>query len=285
MRVVLGWLLLFLAIDSAFAVSEEWNPQKVVIGQTSVYVLTFIEGEVTSPEVPALGMHADPEAPDLPLFEVFSSDIGQSRIRLEVAYYASGTFTLPITWKDSEGRENSSKVGLQVETSIQEKDKSPEDVLPPDSFSGPYGWRLIGLLAGLTALILGALYSYYLHKTRTKDPMDAILQTDPWIQKILRYENRLSELIESPPIPAREFYRLLSGYIREVVSKKLGLPTGHLTETELFARIFDSFLLDEEVIRVWENRLRKTQYSAEESSLTKGEAIAALDFWKGALDK
>ncbi|EPG72809.1 hypothetical protein LEP1GSC058_1146 [Leptospira fainei serovar Hurstbridge str. BUT 6] len=285
MRVVLGWLLLFLAADSAFAFSEEWSPQKVVIGQTSVYVLNFAEGEVDSPQVPALGIHTDSEAPDLPLFEVFSSDIGQNRIRLEVAYYASGTFILPITWKDSTGKENSSKVGLQVETSLLEKDKSPEDVLPPDSFSGPYGWRLIGLMAGIAALILSALYAYYLHRTRTKDPMDAILQTDPWIQKILRYENRLSELIESPPIPAREFYRLLSGYIREVVSKKLGSPTSHLTETELFARIFDSFSIDEEVIRVWESRLRKAQYSSEESRLTKDEAIAALDFWRGAFEK
>lgn len=272
-------------VSSLEAFTEEWAPNAVRIGQKAVYTLEFSEGEILSPEIPSLGIYPDPESPDLPLFEVFVSDKDGGRIRLEVAYYSVGTFVLPLNWTDSRGAKIVSKAALKVESSLQEKDKSPEDILPPDTFSGPYGWRLAGFIAGIAALLLGALYAYYLHKTRSKAPVDAILQADPWITKILRYESMISELMENDPISARDFYRCLSGWIREAVSQKLSAPTAHLTESELFSRIYDSFPLNGDEAVAWERLLKKAQYSPQESTVSREEAIAALDFWKEALQK
>ncbi|TGK20231.1 hypothetical protein EHO61_06500 [Leptospira fluminis] len=272
-------------VSSLEAFTEEWAPNAVQIGQKAVYTLEFSEGEILSPEIPSLGIYPDPESPDLPLFEVFVSNKDGGRIRLEVAYYSVGTFVLPLNWTDSAGAKIVSKAALKVESSLQEKDKSPEDILPPDTFSGPYGWRLAGFIAGIVALLVGALYAYYLHKTRSKAPMDAILQADPWITKILRYESMISELMENDPISARDFYRCLSGWIREAVSQKLSAPTAHLTESELFSRIYDSFPLNGDEAVAWERLLKKAQYSPQESTVSREEAIVALDFWKEALQK
>nr|WP_244244935.1 hypothetical protein [Leptospira koniambonensis] len=276
--------LLFFAIPT-FAWKEDWEPKEVGIGDQAQYVLEFQQGEIQNPELPSKGMYPDPESPDLPLFEVISSEISDTKIKLSVAYYASGTFYLPIVWKDKDGKEFHSELALTVRSSIGEKDKTPEEILPPLEFSGKYGLKLAAILAGLAALGLGLFYAWYLNQTASKRTMDALVEADPWIQKILIYESKLDEIINTPPVFARTFYRVLSGYIRENMSKKMNAPFAHFTEAELFQRIYDSFGLEEEAAKNWENIFRKAQYSGEELQISSDEASKAWDYWKEALSK
>ncbi|TGN00199.1 LB_053 family protein [Leptospira dzoumogneensis] len=276
--------LLFFAAP-AFAWKEDWEPKEVGIGDQAEYLLEFQQGEIQSPELPSKGMYPDPDSPDLPLFEVISSEISDTKIKLIVSYYTSGKFYLPLVWKDKDGKEFHSEAALTVRSSIGEKDKTPEEILPPLEFSGKYGWKLAAILAGLAALGLGIFYAWYLNQTASKRTMDALVEADPWVQKILIYESKLDEIINTPPVFARVFYRVLSGYIRENMSKKMNAPFAHLTEAELFQRIYDSFGLEEEDIRNWENTFRRAQYSGEEVEISSSEALRAWDYWKEALSK
>ncbi|WP_246050622.1 LB_053 family protein [Leptospira langatensis] len=276
-------VLLFSASSPLFAWKETWNPNQVSIGQRSEYVLEFREGEIVSPDFPLKGVHADPDSSDLPLLEVLSVDVEKDRIKLIVVYYATGKFTLPVVWKDKSSKEYRSEAELTVLSSLSEKDKAPEDILPPLEFSGPYGWKLAALFAGMTAILLGIFYAWYLHQTRVHRPMDAVIQTDPWLHRILIYENGLDELINSSPIHAREFYRALSGYIRENMARRLNTSFAHLTEEELFSKIYDSFPIEGEEARSWENLLRKSQYSGENASISREDAVQAWDYWKEVL--
>lgn len=269
----------------AFAWKEDWQPKEVGIGDRAEYLLEFQHGEVQNPEVPSKGMYPDPGSPDLPLFEVISSEISDTKIKLNVAYYTSGTFYLPLVWKDKDGKEFRSEAALIVRSSIGEKDKTPEEILPPLEFSGKYGLKLAAILAGLAALGLGIFYAWYLNQTASKRTVDALVEADPWVQKILIYESKLDEIVNSPPVFARAFYRVLSGYIRENMSKKMNAPFAHLTEAELFQRIYDSFGLEEEEVKAWENTFRRAQYSGEEVEISPSEALKAWDYWKEALSK
>ncbi|PJZ24729.1 hypothetical protein CH352_12710 [Leptospira hartskeerlii] len=276
--------LLLFSVPS-FAWKEDWEPKEVGIGEQAEYLLEFQQGEIQNPEIPSKGMYPDPDSPDLPLFEVISSEISETKIKLIVAYYNSGKFYLPIVWKDKNGKEFLSEAALTVLTSIGEKDKTPEEILPPLEFSGKYGWKLAAIIAGLAALGLGIFYAWYLNQTASKRTMDALVEADPWVQKILIYESKLDEIINTPPVFARTFYRVLSGYIRENMSKKMNAPFAHLTEAELFQRIYDSFGLEEEEVKNWENTFRKAQYSGEEVEIPSSEALKAWDYWKEALSK
>ncbi|TGM13370.1 hypothetical protein EHQ81_11070 [Leptospira selangorensis] len=281
----LFYLSLLLFSVPSFAWKEDWEPKEVGIGEQAEYLLEFQQGEIQDPEIPSKGMVPDPDAPDLPLFEVISSGVSDTKIKLSVAYYTSGKFSLPIIWKDKDGKEFHSEIVLTVRSSLSEKDKTPEEILPPLEFSGKYGWKLAAILAGLAALGLGIFYAWYLNQTASKRTMDALVEADPWVHKILIYESKLDEIINSPPVFARTFYRVLSGYIRENMSKKMNAPFAHLTEAELFQRIYDSFGLEEEEVRNWENTFRKAQYSGEEVEISSGEALKAWDYWKEALSK
>ncbi|TGK10512.1 hypothetical protein EHO58_00595 [Leptospira selangorensis] len=281
----LFYLSLLLFSVPSFAWKEDWEPKEVGIGEQAEYLLEFQQGEIQDPEIPSKGMVPDPDSPDLPLFEVVSSEVSDTKIKLSVAYYTSGKFSLPIIWKDKDGKEFHSEIVLTVRSSLSEKDKTPEEILPPLEFSGKYGWKLAAILAGLTALGLGIFYAWYLNQTASKRTMDALVEADPWVQKILIYESKLDEIINSPPVFARTFYRVLSGYIRENMSKKMNAPFAHLTEAELFQRIYDSFGLEEEEVRNWENTFRKAQYSGEEVEISSDEALKAWDYWKEALSR
>ncbi|WP_367899276.1 hypothetical protein AB3N61_17255 [Leptospira sp. WS58.C1] len=276
-------ILLFAA--PTFAWNEDWEPKEVGIGDQAEYLLEFQQGEVLDPELPSKGMYPDPDSPDLPLFEVITSEVSDTKIKLVVSYYASGKFSLPIIWKDKDGKEFRSEAILNVRSSLGEKDKTPEEILPPLEFSGKYGWKLAAILAGLAALSFGIFYAWYLNQTASKRTMDALVEADPWVQKILIYESKLDEIINSPPVFARNFYRVLSGYIRENMAKKMNAPFAHLTEAELFQRIYDSFGLEEGEVRNWENTFRKAQYSGEEVEISSSEALKAWDYWKEALSK
>ncbi|GBF40464.1 LB_053 family protein [Leptospira johnsonii] len=279
------YLSLLLFAVPTFAWKEDWDPKEVGIGDRAEYLLEFQQGEVQNPEIPSKGIVPDPESPDLPLFEVISSEVSDTKVKLSVVYYTSGKFALPIIWKDQDGKEFRSEAVLIVRSSLGEKDKSPEEILPPLEFSGKYGWKLAAILAGLAALGLGIFYAWYLNQTASKRTMDALVEADPWVQKILIYESKLDEIINAPPVFARTFYRVLSGYIRENMSKKMNAPFAHLTEAELFQRIYDSFGLEEEEVKTWENTFRKAQYSGEEVEISSAEALRAWDYWKEALSK
>ncbi|PJZ70938.1 hypothetical protein CH373_07320 [Leptospira perolatii] len=273
------------AFCDLFGVTESWNPEKVLIGQESIYTLEFQIGEVNDPEIPAKGVHPDPKAPDLPWMEILSIKHEEQKIEVRVIYYESGIQTLPLDWKNSSGVLVRSSKSIVVESSLKDSDKTPEDIQPPLEFSGPYGWKLTAMIAGVLSLLLGGAYVYYLYKTKYRNPVDAIVQLDPLIERIQLYENRLENLLSAAPIRSREFYRALSGYIREAMSKKIGAPTSHLTEAELFDRLYNSFPVSQQDAERWEELLRVSQYASKESEIPKEAAEMALDYWKELLKR
>ncbi|MFB5651227.1 LB_053 family protein [Leptospira wolffii] len=281
-KIILFYVFLIISTP-VFAWEEAWIPEKVSIGENAEYSLVFKKGEIVLSEPLSKGIHPDPNSPDLPLLEILSYESSEDSLKIRAAYYAPGKFSLPISWKDASGREFRSEKVLTVLSSLGEKDSSPEDILPPLEFSGPYFWKLAAWISAFLALGLAAFYAWYLHRTRSKEPVDALVEANPWIQKILIYENRLDELLQVSPIGARDFYRALSGYIRESLAQKMLSSFAHLTEAELFSKIYESFPIDGEEVKNWENLLRKSQYSGNEAELSREEAVEAWDYWKGVL--
>lgn len=282
LRIIVPAYLLFSG-NFLFAWTESWHSDRVSIGEKAEYFLHFTKGELQFSEPLASGIYPDPNAPDLPLLEIVSYESSDQGLKVTVVYYASGKYILPLTGEEGGGKEFRSKAEITVISPLAESDRSPEDILPPLEFSGPYFWKLFAIFAAVASLALAGFYAWYWHRTKSRLPVDALFTANSLIQRMLIYENVLDEILQSSPILARNFYRALSGYIREGLSQRMGTSFAHLTEEELFDRIFASFPIDEKEAKSWENLLRKAQYSGNETELSKEEATEAWDYWKGVL--
>lgn len=280
---VYSWILIF--SSSIFGeASETLSPEKVVIAQKVRYELKWTPGEIKEIVAPQVGIHFAEGVPDLPWFEVLLSEKKDTRIALEISFYATGEFPIPVSWTLSNGKRESSQKKILVESVLADSDTGPSDIIPPLTFSGSYLGRLLVFLALFGILLAFGIYAYRLY-ARQSSPLDAIIQATPQLERMEVYEIRLKELLKKDPISSREFARLLSGYIREKAGSLSGKKTSAFTEAELFQFLYDQFPFEEKELQSWRKFLTEKKFRPGETFLTKEDAADKFSHWKEAWDK
>ncbi|RHX84103.1 LB_053 family protein [Leptospira stimsonii] len=278
-----SWILIY--SSSLFGETiETLSPEKVLIAQRVRYELNWAPGEIKEIVAPQVGIHFAEGLPDLPWFEVLLSEKKDTRIALEISYYATGEFPIPVSWTLSNGKRESSLKKVIVESVLSETDTGPSDIIPPLSFSGSYLGRLLVFLILFGILLTFGIYAYRLY-ARQSSPMDAIIQATPQLERMEVYEIRLRELLKKEPISAREFARLLSGYIREKAANLSGRKTSAFTEAELFQFLYDQFPFEERELQSWRKFLTERKFRPGEAFLAKEDAEEKFSHWKETWDR
>ncbi|TGM58839.1 LB_053 family protein [Leptospira adleri] len=280
---VYSWIIIFGSSLLGETV-ETLSPEKVVIAQKVRYELKWAPGEIKEIIAPQVGIHFAEGVPDLPWFEVLLSEKKDTRIALEISFYATGEFPIPVTWTLLSGKRESSQKKVIVESVLADSDTGPSDIMPPLTFSGSYLGRLLVFLTLFGILLAFGIYAYRLY-ARQSSPLDAIIQATPQLERMEVYEIRLRELLKKDPISAREFARLLSGYIREKAASLSGKKTSAFTEAELFQFLYDQFPFEEKELQSWRKFLTEKKFRPGEIFLTKEDADDKFSHWKEAWDK
>ncbi|PJZ57138.1 LB_053 family protein [Leptospira barantonii] len=284
-----SWILIFyagfgLVADLNAGTVESISPQKALIGEKIRYELKWTGADVKDVQFPEVGFHFSENAPDLPWFEVLYSEKKENSLTVDFAYYVTGEYWIPVSWTDSNGKKEFSKEKVLVDSSIPDSDTGPADIIPPMTFSGSYLGRLLVFLILGGLLIAFGIYAYRIYSSENS-PLDAIIQAEPTLERIEVFEIRLNELLKKEPIPARDFARLLSGYIREKSANLSGRKTSAFTEVELFRFLYDQFPFEEKELQSWRKFLTEKKFRPGEAFLTKEDAEDKFSHWKGIWDK
>ncbi|RHX91600.1 hypothetical protein DLM76_17950 [Leptospira yasudae] len=280
---VYSWILMFAGAASAETV-ESLSPDRTLVAQKIRYELKWSLGEVKDVRFPEAGLHYLENAPDIPWFEVLFSEKKETKLIVEFAYYVTGEYPIPVSWTTAAGMKEFSKKTILVESAIADNDTGPADIIPPLTFSGSYLGRLIVFLILAALLSAFAFYAYRIYSGKNS-PLDAIIQAEPTLERMEIFEIRLNELLKKDPIPAREFARLLSGYIREKSANLSGRKTSAFTEAELFRFLYDQFPFEEKELQSWRKFLTEKKFRPGEAFLTKEDAEEKFAHWKGVWDK
>ncbi|MBM9502285.1 hypothetical protein JWG44_18700 [Leptospira sp. 201903071] len=281
--IVYSWILILTSSLAGEAV-ETLSPETVLVAQKVRYELKWSAGEIKEIVAPQVGIHFAEGVSDLPWFEVLLSEKKDTSIALEISFYATGEFPIPVSWILSNGKRESSQKKVFVNSALSDSDTGPSDIIPPLNFSGSYLGRLLVFLILFGILLAFGIYAYRLYAGQSS-PMDAIVQTTPQLERMDVYEIRLQELLKKDRIPAREFARLLSGYIREKTANLSGKKTSAFTEAELFRFLYDQFPFEERELQSWRKFLTEKKFKPGESFLTKEDAEDKFSHWKNTWDK
>ncbi|EQA78510.1 LB_053 family protein [Leptospira alstonii] len=280
---IYSWILMFCSGLRAEPI-EFLVPEKTLVGEKIRYELKWDTGEVKDVQFPEAGIHFLEDSPDIPWFEVSYSEKKENSLAVDFVFYVTGEYPIPISWTDANGKKEFSKKQVLIESSISDSDTGPADIIPPLTFSGSYLGRLLVfmILAGL--LFAFGIYAYRIYAGKNS-PLDAIVQAEPVLERMEIYEIRLNELLKQDPIPARDFARLLSGYIREKSANLSGRKTSAYTEAELFRFLYDQFPFEERELQSWREFLTEKKFRPENGYLSKEEAEEKFLHWKGIWDK
>ncbi|TGK38406.1 hypothetical protein EHQ12_09745 [Leptospira gomenensis] len=263
---------------------ESMSPEQVFVGEKFRYELQWTEGNPLDVRIPEPGLHYSDSDPDFPSFEVLFSEKKSTSFAADFSFYVTGEYSIPVHWVDKNGKMEYSKKRILVKTAITDNDLGPADILPPLVFSGPYWFRLGVFVALCVLLISFVIYCYRIYSSR-RSPLDAIVQAEPMLERLEIYEIRLIELLKKSPIPARDFARALSGYIREKSASLSGKRTSSFTEGELFRFLYDQFPFEEKDLQSWKRFLTEKKFKPGDDLLSKEDAEEKFLYWKGVWDK
>lgn len=265
-------------------IEETLSSEKVLVAEKIRFELSWKKDEIQDIKIPEPGMHFSEGVPDLPWYEIIYSEKKDTKLVLEFAFYLTGEYPIPVAWTETNGKKGVSQKKILVESVIPENDSGPADIIPPLTFSGSYLGRLLVFFILVFLIFAFGVYAYRLY-SKQRFPLDAIIQAEPMLQRMEIYEIRIDELLKKDPIPAREFARALSGYIREKSADLSGRKTSSLTEAELFRFLYDQFPFEEKELQTWKRFLTEKKFRPGEDVLTKKDAEEKFLYWKGVWDQ
>lgn len=251
--IIYSWIIILCADLNAKTV-EFLAPEKALIAEKIRYELKWDAGEIKDIQFPETKLHFLEDSPDIPWFEILYSERKKNSLTVDFVFYVTGEYPVPISWTDINGKKEFSGKRVLIESSIPDSDTGPADIIPPLTFSGPYLGNLFTFFILVVLLLVFGIYIYRIY-TRKSSPIDAIIQSEPMPEKMEVYEIRLNELLKQSPVPARDFARLLSGYIREKSASLSGKKTSAFTEAELFRFLYDQFPFEEQELQFWRSYL------------------------------
>ncbi|EMF81091.1 hypothetical protein LEP1GSC188_3458 [Leptospira weilii serovar Topaz str. LT2116] len=281
--IIYSWIII-LCVDLSAKTVEFLAPEKVLIAEKIRYELKWDTGEIKDIQFPETKLYFLEDSPDIPWFEILYSERKKNSLTVDFVFYVTGEYPVPISWTDINGRKEFSGKRVLIESSIPDSDAGPADIIPPLAFSGPYLRNLLVFFILVVLLLVFGIYIYRIY-TRKSSPLDAIIQSEPIPERTEIYEIRLNELLKQESVPARDFARLLSGYIREKSASLSGRKTSAFTEAELFRFLYDQFPFEEQELQSWKSYLTEKKFRPESTFLSKEEAEKKFLHWRGIWDK
>ncbi|MDI7222605.1 hypothetical protein QMM98_14735 [Leptospira santarosai] len=281
--IIYSWILILCADLNAKAI-ETLVPEKALVAEKIRYELKWDNGEIKNVRFPEIGFHFSEDLPDIPRFEISYSEKKESSLTVDFVFYVTGEHSIPISWEDANGKKEFSEKRVLIESSIPDSDTGPADIIPPLAFSGSYSGSLLVFFILVVLLFVFGIYVYRFY-TRKGSPLDAIIQSEPTPERTEIYEIRLNELLKRSSIPARDFARLLSGYIREKSASLSGKKTSAFTEEELFRFLYDQFPFEEQELLFWKSYLTEKKFGPKNTFLSGEEAEKRFLHWRGVWDK
>ncbi len=246
---------------------EKFSKPRALVGELINYSLTNIK--TSECKIPAKDFLMDKETP---YAEILELNIGEDLVSLQIAFYKSGKFKVPIQCKNFQ-----TSLEIEIETSL-ENEKEQIDIKSPISFSGNYWNRLILLI--LLAIGLTVLLGYFLKSKKLKRgrlDADSISVLDKEVEET--YQSKLVSLLKNQEIPHKEFIFLLSSYIKERIELKLNYPIQHFTQKELNEILMEKFSVSNLEILTMESYFNSVKYMPNEESIPQLKAIALFDYW------
>ena len=272
-------ILLFLITPLIGAPKENVSMKEIFVGDLFIYTIEFQDGIPKSISYPTGEFFEEGE--ELPLFKVISSTKTEKSLKLQVRFYASGEFILPIEWEEN-SKINQSQLKINVQSRLTGSESDIDDNEPPLTFNGPYLHRLIfAILLFLTSAYL--VYAMYVYWKKSSKIVNAQWETIPELESRTKKLLQLEELLKNDSIFYKDFCYLFSSYCKEEYSFRLKTDLMPLTDSNFLAYLYDHGGLEEADLREMRNVFRNVKYSDHIKRLTKEEANTLLVEWKSKL--
>ncbi|TGL09326.1 hypothetical protein EHQ43_00140 [Leptospira bouyouniensis] len=262
-------VILFLTLNTfLFASPKETIPkEKIYVGDLIQYDIEWEGSEITDVNLSEGKFY---ENNTLPSFEIQSIIKEQNKITASIIFFTPGDFFLPTSWKE-QGIETHSKLKISVLSNLTGNETEIEDIDPPILFSGPYLFRLIGLIL-FTCFNLYLIYALYLYWKSKPKIIDAIWEKNPKLLESTKRLHNLEQYLQSETITEKELTFRISEYLKEIYSEKLEENLLGLTDSEFLAVLYDKTHIPDRTIRELRLYFRSLKYDRNTKILSKEDA-------------
>ncbi|GBF44246.1 hypothetical protein LPTSP2_35490 [Leptospira ellinghausenii] len=264
--------IVYIFIFSAFLFSIFPAPKETLptgelfVGDTIQYTIEW-ENNVTDVSLEEGKFFEDHT---LPTFEIQTVKKEKNKIIASVIFFVPGDYFLPVKWKE-DGIETDSKLKISVLSNLSGNETEIEDIEPPILFSGPYAFRLIGLIA-FTILNFYLLYALYLYWKSKPKIIDAIWEKPPKLLESTRRLHHLEQYLNSETIDEKELTFRISNYLKEVYSEKFEENLLGTTDSEFLAILHDKTHIPDSSIRDLRLYFRDLKYNQNTNSISNEDA-------------
>jgi hypothetical protein len=301
-------LLIFLSFisilnsDIISSPSESLNPNTCKVFETFQYHIEKIDGYEYN--LPPLGdINSTDEG--ISIGEVLSRTEKDKKIVITFRIFQSGTFPIPVSWKDLQTQEIiPSKLKIHILSSLTKNDDGKPAVMEEPIVFGKFLWyRLIIVIS----VFIGLGYlTYYLFNQYKKRPVDAILEFPKEITLDDILESKWNHLISKPPIYKKQFAYLLTDMLQRKmqISHKFTpskinssryeisikeptttvLQQATITDTVLLEKIYQSLPIHISKIREMKVFLLISKYTSNLETMDKDEAEKMYLEWKNLMN-
>ncbi|MCX7997955.1 MAG: hypothetical protein N3A69_03255 [Leptospiraceae bacterium] len=262
---------------------EKWQPSKAKVGDLVTFEIELKNIQTNSVEYPKIGFYPEKEVPN---FEILSVVESKNIFQFQVRFLEAGEFSFPIQWKNENGKLETAKEKIQIESNLTGSEFDIYDISEPIEFSGPFLLRLLGWTVGIL-LVLGMIAYFILKVKRTPKltPNAKFKTIEPESEKLKFRENQLIKLLEQEEISHKEFVYLLSLEIKILLHEKYKVDSESLTNKELMELIQSKTQIsDLERIRM-ENYLDRIKYMPNEEKISREFAKTIYKNWMAMLKK
>lgn len=246
---------------------ESLSLDQIYVGDMVQYEIRWEEPSVTDVILEPGELYEDQS---LPVLEILSVEKLDHKMTATVIFFMAGEFYLPTEWKEN-GKEFKSTLKITVSSHLTGMESEIEDVDPPILFSGPYLFRLIGLIL-FTCINLYILYALYLYWKSKPKVVDALWEKNPTLPESTKRLQNIEQYLQSEIIFEKELIFKISEYLKEIYSEKLNQNLLGNTDSEFLATIHDKTHIPDSFIREIRMYFREMKYNQNEVILSKEKA-------------
>lgn len=270
---------LFLSF-SVYPVSTSISKNEVQVGEEVSLEFKFSPGEVEEWKIPEQGFFFSDEDKNLPQGEILSIGKQDGSINVKLKYFVPGKFTPPVEWREKGGEEKNTGIQIQVNSSLSGNEKEILDIESPVLFTGEYILRAVGVFFAAILLFAGLGYLFLYFNNKKSKVKDAFILKEHVAEDLNHYKNLLYELLLHEEIKHKDFIFILSGYIKEKISRKIDESVFHMTQSEINEILKNTFRMKDVEILTIENYFNSVKYMPNEALITRQNAQALVNQWE-----
>ncbi|EOQ87027.1 hypothetical protein LEP1GSC202_0149 [Leptospira yanagawae serovar Saopaulo str. Sao Paulo = ATCC 700523] len=246
---------------------ESITNDRIFVGDKVQYEISWDKNTVTDVILDSGELYEDES---LPVLEILSVEKNETKLTATVIFFMAGEFYLPTVWKEN-GKEFKSKLKIVVSSNLTGQESDIEDLDPPLVFSGPYLFRLFGLII-FFCINLYVLYALYLYWKSKPKVVNAIWEKNPTLPESTKRLRSLEQYLQSDSIFEKELTFKISEYLKEVYSEKLNENLLGQTDSAFLSTIHDKTHIPDALIREIRMYFRELKYNQSDVILSKEKA-------------